>query len=56
MKIETNIPVPKTNYRKTAIEFLNSKKPGDSVLFEKREGLKIRSALASYLNANTYLN
>lgn len=52
MKIDTKIPAPISNYRKIALEIIEKLKPGESVLFDRIEGDKIRNALNVVLYRN----
>jgi hypothetical protein len=52
MKIENSIPVPQTNYRKLAMDIIEKLMPGESVLFDRYEGDKIRNALNVALYRN----
>jgi len=55
MNIETNIPLPTTNYRQQTIELINSTSKGQSVLFSKPEGEKMRLAISNYLYRNPHV-
>jgi hypothetical protein len=53
MQIDKNVPVPtEINYTKTAREIINTLSPGDSVIFNKTDGEKVRRALYTTLFRN----
>ena len=52
MNIDTAIPAPISNYRKVALEIIEKLKPGESVLFDRVEGDKVRNALNVVLYRN----